>query len=504
LDPIPTTLLYENIEELLPTITKIINDSLITGTVPNDFKTALVRPLLKKKSLDPENLKNYRPISNLPFLSKLLEKVVLQQLLAHLNANNLCNPFQSAYRSGHSTETTLLRVVSDLLMALDKNRVSVLLLLDLSAAFDTVDHDILISRLTTNFGVRSKALDWFKSYLWNRRQFISVANLASSPKTLDFGVPQGSVLGPILFVLYTTPLSKLINDHAVNHQLFADDTQLHKSSSPASIDTLPSTMHACTTDIKTWMNTNQLKLNDDKTEAMIFTPPVGLNSDFISVPTGVKVGSHFIPFCTEAKNLGVIIDPELSMKEHVKKVCQLANYELRRIGAVRKHLSREATQTLVTSCILSRLDYCNSLLMGCDQTTIQPMQLIQNWAARLVLGAPRRAPATPLLRSLHWLPISERIKYKVGCICYNVLTDNAPSYLKDILPKYTNLKKLRSAADDRLLARNRFSRKTHGYRSLHVYGPIFWNKLPHNIRHSPSVDTFKTRLKTYLFDKHFS
>ena len=145
LDPIPTTLLYENLGILLPTITNIINTSLTTGIVPRDLKTAIVKPLLKKPSLDKNLLKKYRPISNLPFLSKILEKVVLRKLLSHLQENNLSNPFQPAYRAGHSTETVLLRIVNDILSALDNDNISVLLLLDLSAAFDTIDYQIFFS-----------------------------------------------------------------------------------------------------------------------------------------------------------------------------------------------------------------------------------------------------------------------------------------------------------------------------------------------------------------------
>ena len=385
---------------------------------------------------------------------------------------------------------------------MDQNRISLLLLLDLSAAFDTVDHKILLSRLEHKFGIRSTALKWFESYLHERTQYVSVDNLSSPPSLLEFGVPQGSVLGPVLFVLYTTPLSSLIKTHAVDHKLYADDTQLQKSSSPTSIQTLPTTMQSCTTDIKTWMDDNQLKLNDEKTEALLFASGSLKIPD--PIPSGVNVGSHFIPFCKSARNLGVILDSELSMRDHVKSVCQLANYELRRLSSIRRYLTREAAKTLVTSCVLSRLDYCNSLLMGSPQKSIQPMQKIQNWAARLILGASFRHPTTPLLKTLHWLPISERIKYKVGCICYNVITDNAPSYLIELLPNYTNLRKLRSSSDKRKFEKRDFNRKSHGFRSLQCYGPYFWNSLPYDIRHSSSITVFKSKLKTFLFDQYFS
>ena len=167
LDPIPTTLLYENIDSLLPIIKNIINTSLTTGIVPRDLKTAVVKPLLKKPSPDKNLLKNYRPISNLPFLSKILEKVIRHKLFSHLQENNFNNPFQSAFRAGHSTETVLLRTVNDnfIISALDNDNISVLLLLDLSAAFDTTDHQILLSRLNSVFGIQSTALRWFQSYL---------------------------------------------------------------------------------------------------------------------------------------------------------------------------------------------------------------------------------------------------------------------------------------------------------------------------------------------------
>ena len=249
------------------------------------------------------------------------------------------------------------------------------------------------------------------------------------------------------------------------------------------------------------MNNNQLKLNDDKTEALLFVPPAQKKSD--SLQSAITVGNHSIQFSPSARNLGFMLDSELCMQQHIKSVCQLANYELRRIGSIRKHLTRDATERLVTSCILSRLDYCNSILMGCATNVIKPLQQVQNWAARLVLGAPRSDPATPLLRTLHWLPVSERIKYKVGCMCFNVVTNNAPRYLTELLPLYSNLEKLRSSNDTRKFAGGKFRRKTHGYRAFECYAPTFWNSLPYNIRYSPSIETFKSRLKTYLFNKYF-
>ena len=180
---------------------------------------------------------NYRPISNLPFLSKILEKVVLHKLLFHLQANNLCNPFQSAYRAGHSTETVLLHVANDILSAPSNDNISVLVLLDLSATFDTIGYQTLLSRLCYLFDIQSTAFKWFESYLSERCQFTSVNNSSSPPPQLTYGVPQGSVLGP--FSLSSTlHSSDIIGSHSVNHQSFADGTQLQILAPLSDIDNL--------------------------------------------------------------------------------------------------------------------------------------------------------------------------------------------------------------------------------------------------------------------------
>ena len=196
LDPFPTALLVEHLNELLPSITRMINLSLSTGHFPDSWKLAIVRPLFKKAGLEPVP-KNYRPVSNLQYTSKLVETVVAKQLHKHLSSNNLLPVYQSAYRHHHSTETALLKVVNDILVNMDKQRVTLLLLLDLSAAFDTEDHGTLLRRLKNSFGIQGKVPSWFQSYLSGRSQCISVHSALSIRFNLDCGVPQGSCLGPL-------------------------------------------------------------------------------------------------------------------------------------------------------------------------------------------------------------------------------------------------------------------------------------------------------------------
>ena len=212
-DPIPTELLKKVLPAIIHLLTKLVNESLQTGEFPADLKKALVTPLLKKPSLD-LTLKNYRPISNLPFVGKLMERCVIEQLLEHIRTNNLMEPLQLAYRSHHSTETALLKVKTDILKAMDNREVMCLVLLDLSAVFDMVDHKILLERLENYFGVTGVALRWIKSYLTNQLQRVIIGDTntngaKSNSIRLEFGVPQGSALGPILFTLHIPAWSNL-------------------------------------------------------------------------------------------------------------------------------------------------------------------------------------------------------------------------------------------------------------------------------------------------------
>ena len=229
LDPLPTSLMKDCIDILVTPIVSIVNLSLSEGCISSHFKSALVSPLMKKPTLNRDDMKNYRPVSNLSFLSKILAKVVASRLNSHINSSHASDDYQSAYKKFHSTETALFKVHNDILSSMDGGRVTASTLLDRSAAFDTIDHTILLRRLGDWFGVSGKALDWYKSYLTGKSQRIKLGNCLSCISDRSFGVPQGSVLGPLLFTLYTTPFSSLISGHAIPHHLYADNSQLYVS-----------------------------------------------------------------------------------------------------------------------------------------------------------------------------------------------------------------------------------------------------------------------------------
>jgi hypothetical protein len=270
LDPLPTWLVKLCLPELSALITSIVNSSLESASVSTSLKAALVRPLMKKPTLDQNILKNFRPVSNLPFVSKVIEKAVAEQLKNHLKANGMYDAVQSAYREYHSTETALLKVHNDILLALDQDQVVVLVMLDLSAAFDTIDHEILLTRLKERYGVTGQALAWIESYLEYRSWAVIIDGHRSQQKDLQYGVPQGSILGPLLFVLYIAPVSDIVCERAITNHGYADDSQLYCAFHHIERQQSLQSLELCVMDIKSWMKRNWLKLNDDKTEVMVF------------------------------------------------------------------------------------------------------------------------------------------------------------------------------------------------------------------------------------------
>ena len=501
LDPIPTVLFKQTIDILLPHITKIINNSLVSGIVPNCFKQALVKPLLKKPSLDENDLKNFRPVSNLSFMYKILEKIVLSQLLAHIDCNNMREVYQSAYRPNHCTETALLKVTSDILNELDERKVCLLTLLDLSAAFDTIDHDILLLRLEKTFGISGAALQWFGSYIRDRCQAVQIGNVQSSSTLLKFGVPQGSVLGPVLFTLYMQPLVSILKKHQVHYHLYADDTQLYIAGNIEDLPILITTAKNCIAEMKTWMTSNKLKLNDEKSEVMLIRN-TRVNTDIINIK--VDINGQDIPINTKVKDLGVFLDNDMSMSSYINYICKSLHFQLRNISALRQYLNENVTKCLATSLILSKLDYCNSLLAGLPCSQINRLQVIQNNAARLISKTKKRDHITPILKELHWLPVKERITYKLCVLCHKCINNTAPTYLSTEIKLYTPARSLRSSADTTILQTKDNNYKFYGKRSFTYLGPRVWNELPKHLRDITSVDSFKGQLKHHLFMKAYS
>jgi hypothetical protein len=428
---------------LLPAITEIIRTSLESGEVPQLLKEAEVRPKLKKDGLDCNNINNFRPISNLPFLRKVLERVVCDQITAHLEANDLLDPLQSAYRKSHSTETAILKIKADADRMLDEGDGVCLVLLDLSAAFDTLDYSIMEKRLES-VGLSGRALTWIKSYLTGRFQRVRVNDSLSDKIQLTTGVPQGSVLGPLLFLLYVRPLGSIISQHGIHRHGYADDSQLYCKltlTSPEVQRDDITRMETCLRDVRKWMTENKLKLNEQKTETLIITRDTDkAKAEGIKI----RVGDAEIAPSKWVRNLGSYLDDDLSMRKQVSTTVRNGYFHLRRISHERRYINQETCAKVINSTVTSRLDFQNGLLLGANTRVLRPLQVLQNNAARLFTRTGRREHITPVLRHLHWLPVKARIEFKILVMIHLSLhTASSPLYLRNLFTVYEPRRPLR-------------------------------------------------------------
>ena len=388
LDPILFKLLIECRESILPSLTDLFKSSLASGIFPQCIKSALVTPNLKKRCLDHNDLNNYRPVSNLCSIAKLLEKPVLSKISSYLNSHNPYNTCQSAYHPGHSTETVLLKVVNDLFLSLNKGNIYVLALLDFSSAFDIIDHPILVHRLHTDFGFTDTVLQWFSSYLTDCTHYVSLSYHCSAFAPVHSGVPRGSVLASMLYTMYTKTLSAIIESHSITHQLFADDLQLLMSAHPDKISELLHSMQSCISDVKAWATVIMHKLHGNKTELMLVTSKRAKHLH--NLPTSIIIGNAQIPFKQSVKNLGFTLDCHLTMNAHVSNIAWTCYFELHRYASIRRFRKSTATATLVSALAFSKI-YCCLVLV--------------------------------------------RSRYNIACLCYQCHSSTAPSYVADMLQK---------------------------------------------------------------------
>ena len=490
-DKLPAKLLKQVIDELIPHLCTLVNKSLSSGSC-DGIKESIIVPLLKKAGLDPDILKNYRPVADLLFLSKLTERAAAKQLYEHMTLNDLHCIYQHAYKPFHSTETLLLYIVNDILVAFDRNTGVILLFFDLSAAFDTVDIDKLLYVLESDIGISGTALSWFASFLRGRNQKVLIQQSLSDSRDVHFGVPQGSVLGPVLFNIYTRSLFDVIKNCGFSTSGYADDNNALQSFSLVfQYNLITSQLPKLMSQIKQWMNEHFLKINPDKTEIIVFLPEHLQDQLIIN---GAFLEGECIRFSYIVKSLGYQLDRFLNMEQHVNSTVSLCYKLLSDVARVRHLLSDEDTESLVHSIVSSRLDYSNSLLYGINKSVLQKYQFVQNYAARIISRRNKRQSVSDVLIKLHWLPIEERIIFKLLTFIYKILNHTAPACFETLI----------SIRDqDNLLLHNVYFNSSYGRRSFVYTAPRFWNALPLNIRTSGSLDIFKRLTKNYLFN-HFS
>ena len=499
LDPLPSNIIKSCIRSIAPVITNITNAVIQQANMPAQLKHAVDRPLLKKVTLDKDALCNYRPVSNLPQLSKVIEKVILQRLTRHIEDESMFDPYQSAYRANHSTETALLFVVNQIKMAFDNRKGTALVFIDFSSAFDTIDHAMLLRRLRLRYGLEGKALDLIASYLQGRTQRVVIGEQPSSSSMLMSGVPQGSVLGPLLFSLYVQPIGDIIRAHGLFYHQYADDLQLycHFALTKQALAEAVNHIEKCVDELNDWMTANLLSMNDSKTQYLPIVPKSA--SWLLDEVNVIRIGDDTVPAATTVRNLGVHFDHHMDMNSHTSHVISACSYHLRNINHISRYLPPTTKERVINALIIytSRIDYCNSLLYNTSANNISRLQRMHNAAARLILCRPRTDSATPLLRKLHWLPVARRIQYKILLICYKITHRHVPFYLRDLLPSYQPTRCLHSSTSNSLVVPR--TRGKAGDAAFAVAAPRLWNALPHALKCVVSINIFKNNLKTHVF-----
>ena len=400
-DGISSYFLKMGMPVLTPVLSNIFNRSISEGVFPNNWKVARVAPIYKEGPAD--NRSNYRPISVLPVVSRLFEKTVFEQLYSYLDSNKLFYSNQSGFRALHSVLTCLLKSSDDWYHDFDKGFLSSVVFIDLKKAFDTVDHAILIRKLR-HYGVLGKELDWFKSYLQDRKQCCKVNGHTSKIANVDCGVPQGSCLGPLLFLIYINDLPCALKSTKVT--MYADDTSISYSSK--SIAEINEAVNSDLKRLQNWLGGNKLSLNVVKTQSMILGSSSNLrkhNSDNGDPKINLHINEDNLEMVGSTKYLGVQIDSELKWREHITFAIGKISRAMGMLKYAKRYLPLNIIKNMYTSIVKPHFRNFCSVWGCCGETLLNKLQKLQNRAARIVTNSPFDAPSLPLIGSLGWLTI---------------------------------------------------------------------------------------------------
>lgn len=463
----------------------IINESLRTAATGRDWKTSTIIPIPKIPGT--KKAEELRPINKLPVDEKLLECCVKPQLLKFIDDNNILIKAQSGFRQAHSCETALNMVLSTWKDDIENGRTIYAVFLDFKKAFETIDRIILGKKLRS-IGVRNEELKWFEKYLTDREQVTCINEVFSDVITNPYGVPQGSVLGPLLFIIYINDIGESLRHCKIN--LFADDA-LITISEECPIESIQK-LNEDLDNLYNWLNTNKLKLNLNKTKCM----KIGNTNRSSNIELTVNINNENIEEVSSIKYLGVVIDNKLSFGQHidytVKKVAKRIGYMFRTCF----NLDRWTKLTVYRTIISPYFEYCSSILFLCNQGDIQKLQVQQNKAMRCILKCNRYMSIRRMLKDLGWLSIDQRIKLNTLILIFKIKLNLLPNYLN------TNIKYVNDIHSYDTRTRNDFSlpnyKKVCTQNSLYYNGLKLYNSLPSNVKESNSVIEFKRKCKEYV------
>jgi hypothetical protein len=487
-DHIDSSLVSPILSSIAAPLADIINCSLETGLVPAKMKMATVTPIFKQGNK--EDLANYRPISILPYFSKLLEKVMYQRLNEFVTKKNILFPDQHGFRSGHSTALPLINIYDKITHAIDQNEYSIGIFLDLAKAFDTVDHNILLSKLE-NYGVRGIPLLWFKDYLSNRFQQVKCNGTISSFKLIKFGVPQGSILGPLLFLLF---INDLPNASSLLHfVLFADDSNVFISHS--SYSELFKILNKELILVSDWFKANRLSLNLNKTNYILFS------SHRKSTPQekgNVMIDSIDIPQVTSVKFLGVYLDQHVTWNTHIEQISRKIAKNIGILSRISYQLPSNILLTLYYSMIYPYLAYCNMIWASNYDSRLNRLLILQKRAIRIITRSPYNFHTDQLFSHLCILRVKEIKLFQTSEFMHRYKFNALPSsYINFFIPasdihSYNTRQKSSFRCE--------FARTNSRKFSIRCTGPSIWNSLPSHLRLISNLNLFKQQLRSWLIN----
>ena len=476
--------IYEFVEEPLYFI---FNHSLKQGIFPNDLKIAKVIPLYKKDEDD--IVSNYRPVSILPCFSKILERIMYNRLYDHLIQNNLLYHKQFGFQRGHSTEHAVVDLVDKILKGFDQNNFTLGVFIDLSKAFDTVDHNILLQKLEY-YGVKKSYLKWFKSYLSERKQGVSYPNGISKLKNIICGVPQGSILGPLLFLIYVNDL--YLSSKLLNFILFADDTNLFLTGK--NLKTLFSTMNKELNYVTDWLKANKLSINISKTQYILFMKPSQTDNIPLKLPN-LKIDRSSIKRARSTKFLGVIIDEHINWKEHINLIKSKVSKNLGVMYKTKNFLDQNCLKKLYFSFIHTYLNYCNMAWASNFKTHLKKLYTTQRKASIIIMNKDIHAESRPLMKNLSILNVYQINIFQIVLFMYKLKNGKLPKVFRTQFSCINHKYWTRYSVNNYVIPRTKL-RKTDF--ALTHRGPELWNQIPHDMKSLESFETFKSRLKQLL------
>lgn len=468
---------------IAPVLTEIFNSSISNGIFPDVWKIAKVTPLHKKGPRDDVN--NYRPISVLCCLSKILERHVHNSLYEYLSEHDMLYAGQSGFRPKHSCATALTRIVDKWLTALDAGQIVGAVFIDLKKAFDTVNHSILIKKLAM-YGCSPAAITWFTSYLYGRSQMVNFRGSMSESKSISRGVPQGSILGPLMFLIFVNDLPLYLS--SCETDLYADDTSVYTIGS--SVSEIQSVLQCNMTRLSNWCKHNKLSVNIQKTTCMLVASRQK-RSHLEESDLTVYMNGEVVPMCENQKILGVHINHEFIWDKQISAVCQSVNYRLYILGKIRYYLPVSARIAFCNGYILPCIDYCSTIWGGTTKKNINKIAKLQKRAARLVFND-FSTPSKELFARLKWLPVTERIKHNKSVVVYKSIHNLMPQYMNELFTAQTNSNyALRSETCCTLEVPKA---RTELYKqSLTYSGSALFNELPVSLRMSGTLKQFKSK-----------